>query len=131
MGGELLSEADSPPKPFSEQFHEVFPQYLNMGMTYELFWLEDVTLVKAYRKAYQLSRERANFDAWLQGAYFYDAICLASPLLHAFAKSGTKPLPYLKEPYKLEGKTKSKEEIRAEFLAKWKESKARWKKKLQ
>ena len=31
--------------------------------------------------------------------YIYDALCKVSPILHAFSKSGTKPLPYPDKPY--------------------------------
>lgn len=31
--------------------------------------------------------------------YFYQAICAASPVLHAFAKSGTTPAPYIDKPF--------------------------------
>lgn len=41
---------------------------------------------------------------WLQGAYIYDALCRVSPILHAFAKKGTKPTPYLAEAYALNEK---------------------------
>jgi len=100
VGSELLTEEVAPPtKTYTEQFYEVFPFYLSIGMTYELFWLKDATLTRYYRKAYEMQRERANYDAWLQGAYIYDALCAVSPVLHAFAKSGTKPIPYHKEPY--------------------------------
>ena len=43
--------------------------------------------------------ERQNMHAWLQGRYIYDALCEVSPILHAFAKKGTKPTPYREEPY--------------------------------
>jgi len=140
MGSELLDEEAAPPvRTFTEQFYEVFPFYLSIGMTYELFWLEDVNLVRYYRKAYEMQRERMNYDAWLQGAYFYDALCAVSPVLNAFAKKGTKPIPYLKEPYgKKEGHSgsdndkpaKTEEEIReiqalnasakfASFMTQW------------
>ncbi|HHT17879.1 MAG TPA: hypothetical protein GXZ77_09270 [Papillibacter sp.] len=77
-------------------------------MTYELFWLEDVNLVKSYRKAFELRREMANQNAWLMGCYVYDALCAVSPVLNAFAKRGTKPMPYHKEPYPLKkSKTES------------------------
>ena len=36
---------------------------------------------------------------WLQGAYFYEALVDASPILHAFVKEGTKPIPYVSEPF--------------------------------
>ena len=35
----------------------------------------------------------------MQGVYVYDALCRVSPILHAFSKSGTKPLPYVEKPY--------------------------------
>ena len=31
--------------------------------------------------------------------YIYEALCDVSPVLHAFAKSGTKPNPYPDRPY--------------------------------
>lgn len=67
-------------------------------MSYEEFWNGDVWAAKAYRKAYEIRKERANFDAWLQGLYIYEAICDASPILRAFSKA-RKPAPYPKEPY--------------------------------
>ena len=30
----------------------------------------------------------------MQGLYIYEALCDVAPILHAFAKPGTKPLPY-------------------------------------
>lgn len=101
MGSELLTEEEAaPPKIiYTDKFYEVFPFYLSIGMTYEQFWLEDANLAKYYREAFEMQRERANHDAWLQGAYFYDALCAVAPILHAFAKKGTKPQPYLDKPY--------------------------------
>lgn len=52
---------------------------------------------------------------WLQGAYVYEAICRVSPVLHAFAKKGAKPMPYLSEPYALSEK---QAELREEEHAK-------------
>lgn len=46
-------------------------------------------------------------DAWLQGMYVYDALLRASPLLHAFAKKGTKPKPYPTKPYDFKNKNAS------------------------
>lgn len=48
---------------------------------------------------------------WLQGRYVYEAIQNLSPILHAFAKKGTKAEPYRNEPYDLFG---DKKEISAE-----------------
>ena len=68
-------------------------------MTYDQYWNEDCCLVRYYRKAYQLQRDRDNEQSWLQGMYIYEALCDVAPVLHAFAKKGTKPLEYPDRPY--------------------------------
>lgn len=70
-------------------------------MTYEQYWHGDVWMVEAYREAEKLRQQRENVQAWLQGMYVYDAIARISPVLHAFAKKGTKPQPYPEKPYAL------------------------------
>jgi hypothetical protein len=70
-------------------------------MTPEQFWDGDCTLAVAYRKAFELKQDLENQQAWLQGMYIYDALCCVAPVLHAFAKNGTKPTPFRKEPYPL------------------------------
>ena len=97
MGGELVRPASR--ISYTERFEEHFPFYLSIGMSHELFWDGDSTLVKSYRDAHKLRIKRNNEQAWLTGRYVYDAICAASPLLHAFAKSGTTAHPYLERPY--------------------------------
>lgn len=94
-------------KTYTEAFEEAFPYYLSMGMTYDQFWRDDPEIVKYYRKAQSLRNERENYNFWLQGSYIYNALLCVSPILQAFAKKGTKPKPYLSEPYKIE---KAKEE---------------------
>ena len=37
----------------------------------------------------------------MQGMYIYEALCDVSPVLHAFAKAGTKPRPYPEKPYSI------------------------------
>ena len=95
------SERDSslPFVTYTERFHEQFPYYLSIGMTPEQYWEGDPTLARAYRKADEIRMERKNQELWLQGMYFYEAICDASPILHDFAKKGTKPHPYVDKPY--------------------------------
>jgi hypothetical protein len=85
-----------------------------MGMSADEFWNGDSTLVIHYRKAFELTQERHNTELWLQGRYFYDALCAVAPLLQGFAKKGTKARPYLSEPYVLFSKqAESKEEDNA------------------
>lgn len=88
----------------------MFPYYLSIGMTYEQFWEQDVELVKFYREAWQLKQQVRNQDLWLQGAYIYEAILDAAPVLHPFAKKGTKPVPYREQPYELFTKKNNRKE---------------------
>ena len=70
-------------------------------MTYDQYWEQDCELVKYYRKAAQIRQDLKNQHAWLQGMYVYRAIANLSPILHAFAKKGTKAIPYPDQPYDL------------------------------
>ena len=81
-----------------------------------------------YRNANELRYRRNNQDVWLQGRYFYDALCAASPLYRFTMKKGMiKPEPYTKELYPIteaelrereEREARAKEErLKAEFTA--------------
>lgn len=70
-------------------------------MTPEQYWDGDPILTKYYRQADEIRQKRKNQELWLQGMYIYEALCDVSPLLHAFAKKGTKPSPYPDQPYSL------------------------------
>ena len=96
-GGEL--NGSSPSFTYTDKFYELFPYYLAIGMTYDQYWNDDPTLVKYYRKADSMKQERLNEQLWLQGMYIYEALCDVSPILHAYAKKGTKPQPYSEKPY--------------------------------
>lgn len=72
---------------------------MSIGMTFDEFWHGDVTMVRAYRKADEMRKRRQNESLWLQGMYIYEALCDVAPIFHAFAKKGTKPTPFSKEPY--------------------------------
>ena len=95
---------------YTEKFYELFPYYLAIGMTYEQYWDGDCTLVKYYRKAEEMRNEKRNQELWLQGMYVYEAICDVAPILHAFAKKGTKPTPYSEKPYALNRKQIERDE---------------------
>lgn len=86
---------------YTSMFNDQFPYYLTIGMTPDQYWDGDPMLAKYYRKADELRRKRKNEELWLQGMYIYEALCSVSPVLHAFAKRGTKPLPYPDHPYAL------------------------------
>jgi hypothetical protein len=103
-------ESPLPFLTYTEQFNEQFPYYLAIGMTPEQYWEGDPTLAKYYRKAEEIRVEKRNQEMWLQGMYIYEAICDASPILHAFAKRGTKPHPYTEKPYVINDTQRKRED---------------------
>ena len=125
MDGKLVSGSLSAPLgsehngslPFvtyTERFYEQFPYYLSIGMTPEQYWDGDPELAKHYRKADEIRLSRRNQELWLQGMYIYEAICDASPILHAFAKKGTKPYPYTDKPYPLTDNQRERDSVEKE-----------------
>ncbi len=79
-------------------------------MTYELYWEGDPQLVKDYRKADELRRQRVNEDQWWQGMYIYNALCCVAPIFRDLAKKGTKAHPYPDTPYAINKKQKEIQE---------------------
>ena len=94
----------------TELFNRYFPYYLAKGMSSEEFWHGKFELVKAYDEAYKLKQEIKDYEFWKQGMYFYEALIDVSPILHAFAKTGTKPRPYPDKPYGLEKEQNEEEQ---------------------
>lgn len=106
-----------------KKFHEICPVFLSLGMSYDQFWRDDVTITKSYLEAYKIKQDREiekeEWKIWKQGVYMYEALCDVSPVLHAFAKKGTKPLPYPNKPYDYkeeENKEPTEQEIENERL---------------
>ena len=99
-------------KSYTTKFYDVFPFYLSIGMTPDQYWDGDPMLAKWYRKAEEMRQKRRNEELWLQGMYIYEALCDVSPLLHAFAKRGTKPVPYPDHPYSITSKDMEEEKER-------------------
>ena len=109
VDGESERKVRSPFLTYTEQFYEVFPYYLSIGMTYEQFWDGDPHLAKYYRQADELRIDRKNQELWLQGLYVYEALCDVAPILHAMAKKGTKAQPYPDKPYAITEKQRKRE----------------------
>lgn len=98
-------------------FEKLCPFFISIGMTYEQFWEDDPIIAKYYYKAYIMKEKRKieqdEWHMWKQGVYIYEALCDVSPILHAFAKKGSKPLPYPEKPYgidTIEEKTEQQKE---------------------
>ena len=98
-------------------FEAQCPIYMSYGMSYDEFWYDSPYRAKFYREMKQIQIRQKDEELWLQGVYIYDALCRVSPILHAFSKSGTKPLPYLEQPFSYGNeaeKTKAQKEKEAE-----------------
>lgn len=92
-------------------FEEQCPIYMAYGMEYNDFWYGDAYLTKFYRESHKLKVKQKDEELWMQGMYIYEALCDVSPILHAFSKKGTKPLPFSEKPYLFNSeKFKSEEE---------------------
>ena len=81
-----------------ETFDDVFPYYLAWGMTAEAFWDGDCHLVKAYRRAHEISIEEKNQELWMQGMYIYEAVSVA---IHKAFNKNSGALQYTDKPYDL------------------------------
>ena len=69
-----------------------------MGMPSREYWEEDCWLVRAYREADRIRMQRANEQAWLQGAYIYDVMTRLYSIYNPFSKR-PKAQPYVEMPY--------------------------------
>jgi len=96
LGQELELAPKQEHKSVKEILNEAWVYYYSIGMTYEQYWYQETELVEFYRKVDDFKRKRENEKCWLIGAYIYNAILCASPILHDFAPKGTKPMPYIK-----------------------------------
>lgn len=117
MDGDDLDESEpSEPQTLAEIFTQAFPYYLVMGMTYDEFWHGAPSLVRAYRKAYDIRRHEKNYEQWMQGRYIFEALRCA-PLLVGFPEKGYK-VPsgagYPDMPYPLTAQEANEREIQRE-----------------
>lgn len=83
----------------TELFEELCPIFMSYGMSYDEYWHSSPYRAKFYLEAHKLKIRQKDEEMWMQGMYIYEALCDVSPILHAFSKKGTKPLPYSKRPY--------------------------------
>ena len=80
-------------------FEKMCPIYMSYGMSYDEFWYKSPYRTKYYLDSYKRKVKQQDEYMWMQGMYIYEALCKVSPILHAFSKKGTKPLPYSEKPY--------------------------------
>ena len=93
---------DVAPKSLAEVFTELCPHYMAMGMSYREFWHCNTKVHMAYRKAWEQKKQYRNWEMWMQGAYFYDALLKVAPVMRAaFGKGRVEPGKYAETPYPL------------------------------
>ena len=117
--GDNIEESNKKEKlsSYTEVFEKQCPFFMSIGMSYQEFWYEDCWIANYYLKAYTIKKDQINEQLWLQGMYVFEAILCASPVLHAFSKKGTKPLPYAEKPFlmdKINPVEKTQEQIERE-----------------
>lgn len=95
---------------FAEYADNLCSYYMSIGVPYETYWDGDFTELRYYREAEEYRQERDNYAAWLQGLYVYKAVGCLAPILHAFAKRGTKPDKYPEKPYSATERQRKAEE---------------------
>ena len=61
-----------------------------MGMSYDEFWRGNPSLVRDYRKAYDMKRHERNNDMWMLGRYFFAALH-CNPLVVGFPEKNYQP----------------------------------------
>lgn len=103
------ADESAPRLSYGEILDEAFPNYLNMGMTYEQFWYGDPRAYRFYRKAYEQKRSHENYTAWLNGRYVFDAILAVAPVLIPFSKG--KLGEYPKQPYPMNDEEREQQEV--------------------
>ena len=116
MGSRGLVANDEPlveSTSLTKLFEKACPIYMSFGMSYHDFWYGPAFMTTFYKDAHKLRLRQQDENNWMLGMYVYEAILDCSPILHAFSKRGTKPLPYSEKPYlmdRFDNKTKAERE---------------------
>ena len=88
----------------------MLPSAFEYGMSIKDFWEEDPELFWAYRFSYinkiKQQEEINNYNAWLQGMYFFEGVSIA--LANSFGKA---KLKYPTQPYGFEKEKKEKPKL--------------------
>ena len=75
---------------------------MSMGMPYNDYWYGKPEIVKYYRDLHIYRQREFNENAWLQGAYNYNAFSAAlENVMYSFSKKGSKPKGYIQKAFDL------------------------------
>lgn len=119
MDGELLSNGEpskpAPRKSLAEIFRQHLPYYLAIGMSADEYWNGSTYLVASYREAYEMRVKREEWARWRGGAYFFEALLQAAPVLRTNLGGGkVEPGKYPAEPWPVTEKEVKEREERIE-----------------
>lgn len=82
-----------------------------IGIEEGAFWGMNIAKLRPYLLAENIRRESDNFNAWLAGAYVYDAVSKA--LSAAFGKKGKRPPRYMEKPMRITPYTEEERAVMA------------------
>lgn len=86
------------------------PYYLSIGMTWEQYWEGEVDMIRYFRKADRLRRDRRNEELWLQGFYIHEAMLATPIVVRGYAKKDTPLEKYPAKPHPITLKQLREEE---------------------
>ena len=120
MGDRLTEEEQkskqTSPTPYGDMFDEALPQYLAIGMPYDLYWEGEYGTKRAFRKAYQLrieSEQRiADTNNWYMGQYMIAALQAVPQFVAGFMPKGVTLPDYPEKPFFVKHEEQKKEEAR-------------------
>lgn len=98
-------------------FTRLCPAYMVMGMTYDEFWHCNTRVHKAYREAYDIRRHSEEWARHRLGAYFFNALMCAAPVMRAsFGNGRVEPGKYPDQPWPLTMKEAREQEAERERI---------------
>lgn len=114
MDGDPVKGEPSEPFELGELLVKLCPQYMAMGMSYEQYWHSNTMCHRAYRETREILLKQEEWARWRQGAYYYEALLLVSPVMRAaLSNARVEPGKYPDEPWPLtEKEAQEREEAR-------------------
>ena len=121
MGNRLIGEEPQKTSstPCGDIFDDQLPNYLAMGMPYDLFWDGEYGTRRAFWKAYKIKVENeqriADVNNWYMGQYIISALQAVPLLVNGFNTKGITLPEYTEKPFLQKAEEKKKEENRQKY----------------
>ena len=122
MGDRLTGEQQSKqtsPTPYGDTFDRLLPEYMAIGMPYDLYWDGEYGTKRAFRKAYQVRMQNeqriTDQNNWRMGQYVMAAISAVPLLVAGFNTKGVTVPEYPDKPLIEKHDEQKKEEARKQY----------------